>query len=325
MNRMSMFCVSGVSVVLATLALFGEGTDPGGLSAPELVRLHLASIAAPNRLAARKAFAVQGDCEYRLLSGGVLSASGTGQLVSEGEAYSILFDFAAGEYAGTQFVTDGKRAEVEYTSGGQTNPLRTFLQGQGALLTDGLLGGVLTTAWALLDVDERKPDLKYEGIVEVDGRRLHRLAYRIRRGGWDLRTRLYFEPETYHHVLSTYEVKVPAPMGASPEASSRQRVGIQRLKESFSEFENLDGYMLPTVWTVEYFKSANDASAYSSNGFANLNLAPGVAGSNYPAGAALTGNVPTGTFLLQWQTTIRRSARNGEIPPPMLKKLLNLD
>ena len=141
-----------VLLFLGAALLFGSAfrDDPQErLDAAQLVERHLASIARPEQLNARKAFAVQGDCEYRLLSGGALAAPGTGQLVSQGRAYNILFDFAAGEYGGTEYITDGKRTEIEYRSGGQVNPLWIFLQGRRALLREGLLGGELTTAWAL--------------------------------------------------------------------------------------------------------------------------------------------------------------------------------
>ncbi len=331
-SRVRSLILLGATLLLGSA--LSSGRDGEKLTAKELIHRHLASIASPDQLKARQAFAVQGDCEYRLLLGGVLNAPGTAQLVSKGRAYNILFNFAAGEYAGTQFITDGKKTDIEYTSGGQVNPLWIFLQGQSALLTEGLLGGELTTAWALLDVDGRKPTLKYRGIDEVDGRRLHRLDYGIRKGGLDLKTRLYFEPETYHHVLSTYEVTTFAPMGSSPDASSKQRVARQRVEERFDEFKNLEGFMLPTSWTVQYFKTANDAAAMvTSPGLAGriadmappvrtLNVAPGTAGA---PGAALNANVDTATFLLQWKTTIRRSARNGEIPPEKLASLLKID
>ena len=93
-----------VLLFLGAALLFGSAfrDDPQErLDAAQLVERHLASIARPEQLNARKAFAVQGDCEYRLLSGGALAAPGTGQLVSQGRAYNILFDFAAGEYGGT--------------------------------------------------------------------------------------------------------------------------------------------------------------------------------------------------------------------------------
>ncbi len=282
----------GFVITLATAWLLlvetgtGAGTSAAGdeLTWQQLVQQHLESIAPLDRLKARRTFAVQGDCEYRILAGGVLSANGISQLVSKGESYNMMFNFPAGEYGGTQYVTNGKKTDTRYSSGGQVNPLRVFLQGQDALLTEGLLGGELTTAWALLDVAGRRPRLKYQGIQDIDGRPLHRLDYRIRKGGMDLENRLYFDLKTFHHVLSTYEVEVSSQMGATPEASSQNRVSRARVEERFSDFKDLGGFVLPTTWTLLYSKMTDD-----------------------------------GSILLQWRTTIKHSAANVPFPENLLK------
>ncbi|MEJ2077504.1 MAG: hypothetical protein P8Z74_05805 [Acidobacteriota bacterium] len=280
--------VGFVLVALLCLA-FRSGGDEEELTPQELVRRHLASIASPEKLKQRQVFAVQGNCEYRILAGGALAAPGKAQLVSHRKAYNIRFDFTSGEYGGTQYITDGKKSTTKYNSGGQVNPMRIFLQGQGILLTEGLLGGELTTAWALLDVKGRKPSLKYRGIQGVDGRQLYRLDYRMRKGAADLKTRLYFDPETYHHVLTTYEVEESSQMGATPDQSSQNRVSRQRVEESFSDFRDLGGYMLPSTWVLKYFK-----------------------------------NTDQGTILLQWTTTIEHTAENGAIPPNVLQSLMKM-
>jgi hypothetical protein len=319
--------LSGLGLTLVLIPAMQSHAAGEELAPRELVQRHLKSIAPLDRLKERRVFAVQGKCEYRLLAGGVLTARGMAQLTSKGKAYNILFDFPAGEYGGTQYVTDGTRTNIAYTSGGQVNPLWIFLEGQDVLLREGLLGGELTTAWALLDVKGRKPRLKYRGIQEIDGRKVHRLDYRIRKGGGDLTCRLYFDAETYHHVLSTYEVKVSAPMGATPEESARQRVTRTRLEERFADFKDLDGYTLPTTWTVRYFRSTNDADINPLGSGLDPNVRGLLGGASTSPGPDLINKgAPTGgTILLQWKTTIARSAKNEVIPPGMLQKLLKID
>ncbi len=280
----------GLTLVLLAVPGVGLAGDNDALTVHELVQRHLESIASLDQLTKRHTFAVQGDCEYRILAGGALTARGMAQILSNGKGYNILFDFSSGEYGGTQYITDGKESTTKYSSGGQVNPMRVFLQGQGVLLTEGLLGGELTTAWALLDVKGRKPTLKYQGMQEVDGRRLHRLDYRIRKGSGDLDTRLYFDPENYHHVLSTYEVTESSSMGATPELSAQNRVSRQRVEERFSDFKDFNGYTLPSTWALEYFKNTDE-----------------------------------GTILLQWTTTIQHSALNEQIPTSMVRSLLKME
>lgn len=221
-----------------------------------------------------------------------LAASGMTQIVSKGPAYNILLQFQAGELGTTQYVTNGKKAETRLSKGAQMNPLRNFMEGYGVLQTEGLLGGELTTAWSLFDLKKHKPKLSYEGLQEVDGRELHRLDHRIRKGGGGIQVRLFFEPETFHHVLSTYEVKQSAPASSDPEQSAEQRASRQRIEERFSDFENLDGYTLPATWTLEYSQSGNDAGVVQPPGMdvppsvGNLNSAPGTPGAS---GAELRG------------------------------------
>ena len=64
---------------------------------------------------------------------------------------------------------------------------------------------------------------------------------------------------------------------------------LQRVEESFSDFRDLGGYMLPSTWVLKYFK-----------------------------------NTDQGTILLQWTTTIEHSAENGAIPPNVLQSLLKM-
>ena len=172
----------GLSAIL--LAGLGFRSDDGQkLSVNQLIEQHLKSIAPRDRLKARQSFALRGDCDYRILMGGALSAEGMTQIASKGDAYNILFQFSAGELGGAEYLTNGKKSDTRLTSGAQINPFRNFLEGYGVLQTEGLLGGELTTAWTLLDVKEHKPKLSYEGLEEVDGQELHRLDYRIRKGG----------------------------------------------------------------------------------------------------------------------------------------------
>jgi hypothetical protein len=321
-DRFALLACFGLGLMLL-FSLGSRASAEHELTAEELIQRHLKSIAPLDRLKARQSFALRGDCVYRILSGGALSADGMSQIVSKGKAYNILFSFAAGEYGGTEYLTDGKKTDTRYTSGGQVNPLWIFLEGYDVLLTEGLLGGELTTAWSLLDVKHRKPKLSYRGLQKVDGRELHRLDYRMRKGGGGLQVRLYFEPETYHHVLSTYEVVQSAPAGSDPDQSARQRVTRQRIEERFADFENLNGYVLPSSWTLEFFKSNNDANAIQpGEGFGttstvrSMNTSPGLGGG--VAGPALTGPGGTGTILLQWKTKVTNSAADVSFSPNLI-------
>ncbi len=321
-GRLGLIACGGLGLMLVFSLGFRMSDEPE-LTAEQLVQRHLESIATSKKLKALQSFALRGDCEYRIVTGGSLTAQGMTQIVSRGEAYNILLQFQAGELGTTQYVTNGKKSETRLSTGAQMNPLRNFLEGYGVLLTDGLLGGELTTAWSLLDLKRHKPRLSYEGLQEVDGRELHRLDYRIRKGGGGIQVRLYFEPKTFHHVLSTYEVRQSAPASSDPDQSAQQRVSRQRIKERFADFRDLDGYTLPTTWTLEYAQLGNDAGVVQSHGadappsVGTLNTAPGGQGAS---GAALQGiySGSGGTIVLQWTTKVTNSGANMNFPPNLI-------
>ena len=73
---------------------------------------------------------------------------------------------------------------------------REFLRGQDAVIREGLLGGVLSCAWPLLNLEDRKPRLSYEGLKTIDGQQLYDLRYRPQRST-DLDIHLYFDPQTF--------------------------------------------------------------------------------------------------------------------------------
>lgn len=48
---------------------------------------------------------------------------------------------------------------------------------QDTVIREGLLGGVLTTAWPLLNVDQRKAKLNFDGLKKIDGQEVYDLRY----------------------------------------------------------------------------------------------------------------------------------------------------
>lgn len=271
--------LAGFGLALAC-ALGFSSSDDARLTAEELVQRHLASIATPEKLKARKTFVMKGDCDFRVLVGPKIAPGpGVVQIVSDGNKYNMLFRFEGGEYGGEQYITDGKHARTAFSTPGDRNPMTELLQAQQQLLNEGLFGGELTTAWALLDVEGRKPRLRYRGLTDVDGVQLHELSYRIRKGGGDSVNKLYFEPETFHHVLSTYEVQIAAPMGLNPTDSARQRPSRFKIEERFADFRDFDGFTLPSSWTIQFSQSKTDS-----------------------------------TVLLQWTTEFKESALDMAVP-----------
>ena len=243
-----------LALVLPVFTIFDLwAVKPKGqkLTADELVQHHIESLGSGEALARRKTFVMMGTCKHQILVGGRADMDGTAQLLSKGNGVNFLIDFARADYNGEQFVTDGKKVTTAFSVPGTRFPLAEFLFAQKAILREGLFGGALTMAWPLLNVEERKPILKLKGTKKIDGRELHQLEYRIRKRGGDARIRMFFSPEDFSHVLTTYEVQISAQLGASPEQSAGQRVSRFKLEERFSDFRDFGGLKLPATWVVQ--------------------------------------------------------------------------
>ncbi len=177
---------------------------------------------------------------------------GRATLISDGRRFRMSIVFGVNEYPAEDLAFDGEHLTVGYIQPGVRSALGHFLYRFQEILSEGLLGGVLSTSWPLLDTTVRAPKLKYEGLKKVDGREFHSLKYERRKGG-DVETKLYFEPETGHHRYSIYKVELGTSLVAgNPNASASQEEMRYVLKEEFSDFREVEGLTLPSHWTIEF-------------------------------------------------------------------------
>ena len=126
----------------------------------------------------------------------------------------------------------------------------------------------------------RQPKLNYTGLKKIEGRSLHELKYRARKGGGDLQISLYFEPETYRHVGSHYRLVVPSRMGSNPLDSANQRETVYTIDETLGNFATVDSLTLPH--------------------FDKLTM---------------TMEGPNGSFLTEWNIQIEKVEQNQQIDP----------
>ncbi|MGA8538477.1 MAG: hypothetical protein WB566_03215 [Terriglobales bacterium] len=248
-------------------------------SADELVAKHLDSIASPAIRAGQKTRVAQAPVHFAILVGGAGSLDGKAFLVSDGKKLQLMMKLPNNEYRGEQFVFDGEKDKVAFSGVRQNrSAFGNFVFVENAVIQEGLLGGVLTTAWPLLNLDERKPKLNFDGLKKIDGQELYELHYRPHKNS-DLEIHLYFDPQTYHHVETTYSYSssenfanlapstavgnTPSVSGGVPVAgsltketaelaSARQYLNRYRLTEKFSDFKTTDGVTLPTHYDIQF-------------------------------------------------------------------------
>ena len=238
------------------------------MTAEELVARHLQSIGPAEARAARAACIANGTVKWRALLGGGGYLSGPMVLLSQENRVSLSMQFDHPSYSGEHFVFDGDKIHVDFMKPGVRSALGELVLVYDKLLREGLLGGVLSTAWPL--ASNRDVKLKYGGLRKIDGVKLHELGYRMRSS---LEVRLYFERETFRHRQTFYKLTIGdllAPNISEPYRSRDQApvvAGIPldgswlnssqgetrvRLKERFSQFTAVGGLDLPTQWQLQF-------------------------------------------------------------------------
>jgi len=237
-----------VFVVLVALLSLSAAKDE--FQASDFVKQHLNSIGTEQARAAVKNQLVLGDLSFQYLNvAGIVK--GTLQFVSEGDKFVSVLKIPSPEYWGEQFASDGKKTAVKQVRPGTYSALGQFVFEHNEVLTEGLWGGALSTAWALSHLDERRAKLQNQGMKKVDGRELHRVDYIPKRSS-DLQIELYFDPDTARHVMTVYSYSVMARAGGGPTASAGQEERRFRLEERFADFKNIDNLSLPGRWTMQF-------------------------------------------------------------------------
>ncbi len=248
--------ISSVVACLALLLLVGSSENVRArdekIKPEELVARHLASIGTPEAIAAARTRVMGGTAQVNFRLGGHGELRGKAGIVSEQEKIRVGLTFASLDYPGEQLGYDGNQITTGWVRPGQRSPFSEFAYLHDVMLREGLLGGTTTTAWALLKTAQRQPKLNYSGLKKIEGRQVHELKYRAKKGAGDLQISLYFDTETYRHVGSQYRLVQPASMQTSISESSGQRDTIYQIVERFDDFKQVDGLTLPHGYKIVY-------------------------------------------------------------------------
>jgi hypothetical protein len=225
----------------------------------EIVAKHLDSIGTAEARAAVRSRAVQGTLHFKMLVGGGGETFGSWGRVSEQRKSNFVMRFGNGNWRGEQFVFDGdKTSFAAATSTHDRSTLARFVNSQDFIVKEGLLGGELSTAWALQNLDHSRVKLGYIGLKKVDGHELQCIEY-LSKGTSDMSVKLYFDPETYRHVMTVYSVSQPN-FGGTIRNSAQQREIRFTLVERFSHFESDNGITLPRHYDLQYTEELQDGA-----------------------------------------------------------------
>jgi hypothetical protein len=177
------------------------------LTPEEIVAAHLKSIGTPDLLANINTRGMRGKTSVEFVQGGVGVLAGQCMVASSGRSLSIILKYGGRDYPGEYFAFDGSDVEVSNITPGQRSPLGDFIFRYKGMMKEGLLGGVWSLGWPLLDVKKRDASLKYKS-AKADGRDLHEIDYTPKGNMNNIKVKLFFEPDTFRHVRTEYSLKV---------------------------------------------------------------------------------------------------------------------
>jgi hypothetical protein len=256
--RLLFFVLSLVVTIFCSLNL--TAADDKKITAEELIARHIESLGSKEAIAAIKTRAVAGQVKTLNRLGQAGEIIGKGVLLSENPKLIYSMRFPSSQYPSEQMTFDGASSATGYLPEGKRSNLSLFLSQQTLPLSEGLLGGTLSTSWPLLRLEQMKPRLEYKGIKKVNDKPLHVLNYRQKSGSPDLKVTLYFDPATFRHVKSEYKFTIPARIGVGNENSNMIQESYYLLTEEFDDFRAIDGLTLPHTYKMQLSISTSTGS-----------------------------------------------------------------
>jgi hypothetical protein len=177
------------------------------LTPEKVVAAHIKSIGDHELLTKIINRGISGKSSVKFIQGGVGTLDGQCLIVSSGHNLSIILKYGGLQYPGEYFAYDGTDVEVSTITPGQRSPLADFIFRYKRLMKEGLLGGVWSLGWPLMEIAKRNPALKYAS-AKIDGHELHAIDYSPQGGFNNIKVKLFFEPDTFRHVRTEYRLTV---------------------------------------------------------------------------------------------------------------------
>ena len=254
--RSPLFVLFSLLMTAVGLGVVAGAADK--MAPADLVAKHIAAIGSPDARAKVSGTRIKGGFELIVKAGGTGTSEGQVVMASHRDQNLVNMAYNSDEPA-TSFRYDGSKTTVTQFRPGRHTPLEHFFHEHQEIVSDGLVGGVLSEAWPLFKLQEKSPKLEYAGMKKIDGRQAHALRYKPQKGS-ELSITLFFDAETFQHlrteyeqtVYSTKQTRIPGSPGRLPSVTD-QRSAPQRLTayESFSDFRPEGGLNLPHVYKFE--------------------------------------------------------------------------
>ncbi len=244
-------------VFVALLFIFSLPAFSQKMKPEEILTKHLDSIGTSTVRTADKTRIMVGDADVTFVSQKNLPTKGRIVLASAGEKFFWGLSLSSLDYPSEKFSFDGNKAKVGYVRIGVRSVLGNFVSSNNILLEEGLLGGTLSTSWALLNMADKKIKLTSEGTKKIDGKDTYVLGFAAKS---DLDIIFYFDKETFRHVRTEYKRTSSAGIGTNPNQSSRFNESRFKITEEFSDFKTEKGLTLPHNYRLNYLVSGQNGT-----------------------------------------------------------------
>jgi hypothetical protein len=219
------------------------------MNVEDILAKHLNSIGSVKNRDSVKTRIIVSDVEFLLqaqnpINGKFVMASST-----EGAIFGINLE--ANNYRLDKFSYDGKKIRVGYITPGLRSILGGFILSYEDVLKEGLLGGTLSSSWALLKT-EGKPKLTYGGTDKINGKETYVIEYSPK-GGADIDIKIFLDKENFRHVRTEYNKVIAARMsGGGIDRSATQVETRYKVIEDFSNFKKFGVLTLPGSYKIEH-------------------------------------------------------------------------
>jgi hypothetical protein len=240
-----------IMFLIAIPAYQGGTAAQDKLKPEEIVAKHLESIGSAEQRAPGRSRTAIGASLMSLRTGVRGQASGPALIASKDNTVLINATFESPDYPFERMSYDGDKVVVKQFKPGSRTPIGEFFLSYDEIFKEGIIGGTLSAAWALLHLDKKNPKLKYDGTDKIDEKKVYKIRYEPRKGS-DLKIKLFFDAETFRHIRTEYERVVAAQMGANARDSVNQRETRLKLVENFSGFVPAAGLTLPQKYSIEF-------------------------------------------------------------------------
>lgn len=249
------FVLPFVLMVTAAVCILPAHADDK-LKPEDLVAKHLESIGTAEARARVNGTRIKGSCSVTVRLCGEGQIDGEVLMASTDSANLINMNFGIATYGQEALRFDGKKFGTSQFKPGSRTCLAQFFLENEVLFKEGLVGGVLTESWPLLNLTERNPKLEYSGLKKVGDKQLHVLKYNPRKGS-DVKIVLYFDPQNFRHVRSDYsrtvypseQRRIAGGGGGLPPAQNQQATPTRiEAYEEFADFKDESGLNLPHTY-----------------------------------------------------------------------------